>query len=138
MARQNGRDLRIKDSSAAVIAVANTKTITIANNPVDVTGDDDEGFVTLLDRVATKQMTCDISGFTTNTTLRDVALGVSGTSLLDAYTIEYLNSDGSGAVVYTIEGDFFLSNYSETGASDGGIEFTANLASSGSFAKVTA
>lgn len=136
MARQNGRDLRIKDSSAAVIAIANTKTINFNNNPVDVTGDDDAGFVTLLSRPGTKQITCDVSGFTTNETLRDLA--VAGTGLLDTYTIEWLSDTGSGAVVYSISGDFYLSAYSETGASDGGIEFTANLQSSGEYTKSTA
>lgn len=139
MPRQNGRDLRIKDSESNVVAVANTKTITIANNPVDVTGDDDAGFVTLLDRVSTKQLTMDISGFSTNEVFRDQALGVSSAhALLDSYTIEFLSSTGDGSVAYTISGDFFLTNFSETGASDGGLEFTANLVSSGSFAKVTA
>lgn len=137
--RQNGRDLRIKDPSGNVIAVANTKTMGVANNPVDVTGDDDDGFVTVLERVGTKQLTFDVSGYTTNNVLRDTSLGVStADALLDSYTIEYLSSDGTGSIVYTIQGDFFLTNYSETGASDGAIEFTANLASSGSFAKVTA
>jgi len=138
MARQNGRDLRIKDADSNVIAAVNTKTINIANNPVDVTTDDDEGFVTLLERVGTKQMTFDVSGISTDNTLRDRSLNVSGTAFLEQHTIEYLSSDGTGSVVYTIQGDFFLSQFSETGASDGGLEFTGNLASSGSFAKVTA
>ena len=79
MARQNGRDLRIK-RGATVIAVVNTKTVNIANTPVDVTGDDDAGFVTYLDRAGTKQISLDVSGFTDDVTLRDVA--VLGTGLL--------------------------------------------------------
>lgn len=136
MARQNGRDLRIKNTSGNVVSVVNTKTININNTPVDVTGDDDSGFITLLDRPGTKQITFDCSGFTTNDTFRDQAL--AGTSLLEAYTIEYLSTDGLGTVIYSISGNFFLATYTETGASDGGIEFTANLQSSGAFAKVTA
>ena len=85
MARQNGRDLRIK-RGATVIAVVNTKTVNIANTPVDVTGDDDAGFVTYLDRAGTKQISLDVSGFTDDDTLRDVA--VLGTGLLAEHTIE--------------------------------------------------
>lgn len=134
MARQNGRDLRIKRGST-VIAVVNTKTININNNPVDVTGDDDAGFVTLLERPGTKQMTCDVSGFTDDDTIRDVA--VTGTGLLEEHTVEWLSADGQGTVVYAVTGDFYLATFSETGASDGGLEFTANLQSSGEWTKVT-
>lgn len=130
MARKNGRDLRIKRGST-VIAVANTKTVTINNTPVDVTGDDDAGFVTLLSKPGTKQITVAISGFTDDTTLRDAA--VQGTALLTAHTVEFLGS--SGTADYTITGDFFMDSFSETGASDGALEFTANLLSSGAFSK---
>lgn len=132
MSRQNGRDLQIK-RGAAVIAVVNTKTITINNSPVDVTGDGDDGFVTLLSRPGTKQITAEVSGFTDGTVLRDAA--VSGTNLLSAHTIEWLSSDGAGTVVYAITGDFFLASFAETGASEGGLEFTASLQSSGEFTK---
>lgn len=133
MARQNGRDLRIK-RGATVVAVVNTKTININNNPVDVTGDDDDGFVTLLERPGTKQITCDVSGFTDDSTIRDVA--VTGTGLLAEHTIEWLSSDGLGTVVYAVTGDFYLATFSETGASDGGLEFSASLQSSGEWTKV--
>lgn len=132
MARQNGRDLRIK-RGATVIAVVNTKTVNIANTPVDVTGDDDAGFVTYLDRAGTKQISLDVSGFTDDDTLRDVA--VLGTGLLAEHTIEWLSADGLGTVVYSVTGDFFMDSFAETGASDGAIEFTATLKSSGQYDK---
>lgn len=133
MARQNGRDLRIKWGGETV-AVVNTKTININNAPVDVTGDTDEGFITLLERPGTRQITADVSGFTEDDRLRDAA--VTGTALMDEATIEWLSADGSGDVIYAVEGDFYLATFSETGASDGGLEFTANLQSSGEFKKV--
>lgn len=132
MARTNGRDLRIK-RGATTIAVVNTKTININNNPVDVTGDSDEGFVTLLGRPGTRQITCDVSGFTDDDVLRDSA--VTGSSLLAEHTIEWLSADGTGTVVYSITGDFYLATFSETGASDGGLEFSASLQSSGAWTK---
>lgn len=133
MARQNGRDLRIKRGTT-IIAVVNTKTININNNPVDVTGDDDEGFVTLLGRPGTKQITCDVSGFTDDDELRDVA--ITGTGLLAEHTIEWLDAAGTGTPIYAVSGDFYLAAFSETGASDGGIEFSASLQSSGEWTKV--
>lgn len=133
MSRQNGRDLRIK-RGATVLAVVNTKTVNINNTPVDVTGDSDAGFITLLERPGTKQITADVSGFTDNDSLRDAA--VTGTALMETCTIEWLSTDGLGTVVYAVEGDFFLATFSETGASDGGLEFSASLQSSGPFAKV--
>lgn len=136
MSRTNGRDLRIKNSLGSVLAVVNTKTINFNNTPVVVTGDDDDGFVTMLDRVGTRQMTCDVSGVTTDEFLRDKA--VNGNSLNEQWTIEYLSSTGDGSVVYTIQGNFFLATFSETGGSDGSIEFTASLQSSGQYQKITA
>ena len=135
MARTNGRDLRIRKTDGDVIAVCNTKSININNAPVDVTGDDDEGFVTLLSRPGTRQITVNMSGFTDDEVLRDSA--VTGTALLDDYTVEYLSVDGLGTVIYAIQGNFFMDSFSETGASDGGIEFTANLQSSGEYEKVS-
>lgn len=134
MSRTNGRDMRFK-KNGVVVAVANTKTVTINNNPVDVTGDTDDGFVTLLSRPGSRQMTMAISGYTENETLRDAA--VTGTALLDDCTVEYLSSDGLGTVIYAIQGDFFLASFSETGASDGGLEFSADFQSSGAWSKVS-
>lgn len=128
MARQNGRDLQIKRGST-VIVVANTKTVNFNNEPVDVTGDSDAGFVTYLSRPGTRQISCDISGFVTDKVLRNAA--ALGTTLIAAHTIEWLAPNAT--VEYSITGDFYLSNYSETGASDGAIEFSATIASSGTF-----
>lgn len=133
MSRTNGRNLQIKRGST-VIAVVNTKTVNINNTPVDVTGDTDDGFITLLAEPGTRQITCDVSGFTDDMTLRQAA--VTGTALLTAHTIEWLSS--AGAVEYSVTGSFFLATFSETGASDGGIEFSASLQSSGAFTGATA
>lgn len=133
MAAQNGRDLRIK-WDGEVVAIVNTKTININNTPVDVTGDQNNGFITLLERPGTKQITCDVSGYTESDRLRDAA--VTGEGLNRPAIIEWLSADGSGDVVYAVEGNFYLATFTETGASDGGLEFTANLQSSGEFNKV--
>lgn len=136
MSRQNGRDL-VFESGGTLLAVLTTKTVTINNAPVDVTGDDDAGFVTLLERAATKQITFDATGVSDNETLRDRALGDGATTLIEAGRIIFLNADGSGAEAYVIDGSFYMASYSETGASDGRIEFTASFQSTGAFSKGT-
>lgn len=136
MARQNGRDLTF-ESGGTLLAVLTTKTVNINNNPVDITGDDDAGFVTLLERPGTKSISFDCSGVSDNETLRDRALGAGVTTNIETGRIIFLNADGTGAEAYVIESDFFMSSYSETGASDGRIEFTASFQSSGAFTKGT-
>lgn len=141
MARYNGRDLRIVDASSNVAGVATTKTMAINNNPVDVTGDDDAGFVTLLSRPGTKQLTMELSFVFDDTAtldLRNIAL--QGSGLLAEYTIEFLdNADAVTPVAqYSITGDFYLASVNITGASDGRIEGTASLQSSGAWEVATA
>lgn len=136
MARHNGRDLQMVDASDAVIGVATTKSMTINNNPVDVTGDDDSGFITLLSRPGTKQITMDITFIFDDAgavDLREIAL--SGTGLLAGYTLQFLdNADAAVPVVeYEVTGDFYLASVAFTGASDGRLEGTASLQSSGAF-----
>ncbi len=142
MARHNGRDLRMVDSLGNVIGVATTKTMTINNNPVDVTGDDDQGFVTLLDRPGTKQITMDITLIYDDESAVDLAtIAINGTGLLAEYSLEFLaNADVAGEpeVVRTITGDFYLASFAITGASDGRIEATASIQSSGAWEVTTA
>lgn len=137
MARQNGRDLRIKWPSTTVLAIVNTKTITFNKTPVDVSGDSDDGFITLLQRAGSKQITFEASGFTDNETLRDIA-AQDTSDVLAAATIEWLSSDGLGTVIYSVTCNLFMQSYAETGAVDGGLEFSASFVSSGSYEKVTA
>jgi len=141
MARHNGRDLRMVDAADNVVGVATTKTMTINNNPVDVTGDDDQGFVTLLDRPGTKQITMDITLIYDDESGADLAtIAINGTGLLADYSLEFLaNSDvPSPTVIRTITGNFYLASFSITGASDGRIEATASLQSSGPWEVTTA
>jgi predicted secreted protein len=137
MSRQNGRDINIRDSADALVSTASA-TISINNSPVPVTENDDLGFVTVLERPSTKQVTLSISGFhdEDDTRFLDKSLAVAGTTMLEDFTIEFMDSaTGVTSVVYAIEGTFHLGSYSATGAQDGAIEFTAELASSGAFNK---
>lgn len=135
MASYNGRDIQILDSTDALVGIATTKTININNNPVDVTGDDDAGFVTLLSRPGTKQITMELSFVFDDSSVDLRAIALGGTGLLAEYTLQFVdNADAAvPAVQYSITGDFFLSTVSITGASDGRIEGSASLASSGAW-----
>lgn len=135
MARYNGRDIQILDSTDALVGVATTKTININNNPADVTGDDDAGFVTLLSRPGTKQITMDLSFVFDDSSVDLRAIALAGTGLLAEYTLQFVdNADAAVPVVqYSVTGDFYLSTVSITGASDGRIEGSASLASSGAW-----
>lgn len=135
MARYNGRDIQILDSTDALIGVATTKTININNNPVDVTGDDDAAFVTVLSRPGTKQITMDVSFVFDDDSVDLRAIALAGTGLLAEYTLQFVdNAEAAVPVVqYSITGDFYLSTVSITGASDGRIEGSASLASSGAW-----
>lgn len=134
MARTSGRNLQLKDNAGTVVAVVNSKTINYNNPPVDVTGDDDDGFITYLSTPGTRQITFECSGFTNDDALRLIA--ASGSGLLAAYTVEYLND--AGTATHTITGNWYLDPFSETGNSDGGLEFSATFATSGSFSMATA
>lgn len=127
--RFSGRDLRIKPNGTDILACVNTKTITYANEAIDVTGDCDDGFVTVLERAGSSQITFDASGFTQDETIRDDA--VKGAVYYKNALIEYLAGDGSGDVIYTVTADLWMGSFSETGATDGGLEFSASFASSG-------
>lgn len=136
MARHNGRDLQMVDAGGAVVGVATTKTMNINNNPVDVTGDDDNGFVTLLDRPGTRQITMDITFvFDDESEVDLVGMSLGATGLLAEYSLQFLeNGDVETPVVLReVTGDFYLSSVSITGASDGRIEGTASIQSSGAF-----
>src|SRR5688572_15467210 len=112
MAGQNGRDLRMKQG-ATVLATLNTKTMTVNLTPVDTTNDDDDGFTSYLDRPGVRQLSMEVAGVSSDTVLRDIALeGGVGGSVKAEYTLEWLNSNGNGSVVYSLVGDFVLSNYS--------------------------
>lgn len=134
MARQNGRDIKIfqgDSSTGTLLAVVNSKTININNNMVDVTGDSDNGWIEMLGRAGSKQVSFDCSGFTTDDTLRLTALSATAADLKQTYTIQYLDATDGTTPVYEITGTFVIPTYSETGASDGGLEFSASFQSSG-------
>jgi predicted secreted protein len=123
------RDLLIK-KGATRLAGINSKTITCASEPIDITTDEDGGFRLLLDKAGTETLDISFSGITKDTVLRGLIL-TGGSKMLNDITIEYPPVGGQ-TTGDSITGDFYLSGVNETGGgSDGAIEFDGTLMSSG-------
>lgn len=121
MASAVGRKVKVSRDST-VIAGARTKTITINNEPVDVTTDDDDGWRALLEDSAESQVDLSVEGLTKDTTLIQAA--VDRTALIVSCEIELFNDD-------TITGEFRL-NSVEIGAEyNDAVTFTATMQSTG-------
>ena len=126
MAAGSGRRVRISAGSgvgAVAVAGARTDTMTINNEPIDITDKDSAGWTTLLADVSTRNISLSVEGVLVGGTLMAVAAG-AGSGLLAAYEVEV-------ETVGTFGGDFFLTSFETGGAHDGENTFTASLASSG-------
>jgi predicted secreted protein len=122
MAAISGRKLRIKRGSTA-IAGARSDSITINNEPIDITDKDDAGWRTMLADVGVRSIDCEVEGILTDSTFLALAVGTAS-SLLEAYTIEV---DGIG----DFTGNFFLASFAVTGEQADATTFTASIQSSG-------
>ncbi len=116
-----GRKAIIKRDSEPIASVR-TKETSVNRESVDVTDDDSSGWRELLGEAGQVEVSISVSGVLANDDLRDEALSVSGG--LKATTLEY--PDGG-----TLEGDFFLSEYSESHEYNEAAEFEAEMQSSG-------
>lgn len=126
MAAGSGRRVRISAGtgvSAVPVAGARTDTLTINNEPIEVTDKDSLGWTTLLADVSIRNIALSVEGVLKGDTLMSVAAGPAS-GLLSDYEIEI-------ETVGTFTGDFFLSPFETGGAHDGENTFSASLASSG-------
>jgi TP901-1 family phage major tail protein len=123
MASEIGRKLVVKRDGTTVAGVR-TKSVTINNEAVDITTDDDTGYRTLLEESGQKQIDMSVEGLTKDDTLIEKA--TSGTSLIENYTIEL----PSGA---TITGSFRFNNLEVGAEYNEAITFTSEFQSTGSF-----
>lgn len=124
MAQSIGRNLVVKKGATAIASIR-TKTVTINNEPVDITTDDSDGFRTLLDIVGQQSIDLSIEGLTDDPSLR-IAILTPGTILLDDITIVY----PTGGI---IAGDFALTTYEEAGTYNDAVTFSGTLQSSGEY-----
>jgi predicted secreted protein len=124
MAAGSGRRVRIS-IAGAVIAGAKTDSLTINNEPVDVTDKDDVGYQTFLGDFGMRSMELSVDGILKGDVLILLATGV-GSGLLVSATIA-VETIGSFA------GDFLFNNFELAGSHDGENTFTASFKSSGAF-----
>lgn len=115
-----GRNLKVKRNSVTLAGVR-TKTVTINNEAIDVTSDDDGGWRTLLEDAAVNSVDISVEGVIRNDVLRNAFF--NGT-VIDETSLEW--EDGGEAT-----GDFRVQGYSETGAYNDAITFSCTLASTG-------
>lgn len=126
MSKSAGRLCVIK-KNATTIAGGRTVGFKVNGSPVDVQDQGDSGFQTLLGGVITGQsIELSIEGYEEDQVLRDIALGSASGRFLTDITLESPNGD-------EISGDFFLSEYEETGEYEDGLMFTAAFTSDGAW-----
>lgn len=122
MAAISGRKLRIKRGSTA-IAGARSDSITINNEPIDITEKDDLGWRKYLADAGVRSIDCEVEGILEDSTFLALAVGTAS-ALLEAYTIE-VQSIGS------FTGNFFFASFAVTGEQADATTFTASIQSSG-------
>jgi len=122
MAALSGRKLRLKRGSTA-IAGARSDSITINNEPIDITSKDDAGWRTYLADAGVRSIDCEVQGVTIDSTFLALAVG-AGSALLEAYTVEVLG-------IGSFSGNFYLASLALTGEQADAVTFTATIQSSG-------
>jgi TP901-1 family phage major tail protein len=123
MAAFVGRRALLKKGTTTIAAVR-SRTVTINNEPVDITSDDDNGFRTLLQDPGTKTMDISFEGVAKDAvTLNDV---MSTADIMNGYSILF-------PTIGTLAGEFVVTSF-EIGApyNEAGT-FSCTLQSSGAF-----
>lgn len=117
-----GRKLRIKRGSTN-IAGARTDSLTINNEPIDITDKDDAGWRTMLADVGVRSVDAEVEGVLDDASLIAIAVG-SATAILQSWTIEI---QGLGSFT----GSWHLASFAITGEQADAVTFTASIQSSG-------
>lgn len=129
MAKVAGREATLFKNAVAIGGVRVT-TISIANEPIDVTDKDSAGIVELLAVAATKQITISVEGVYKDPVLRTIAMSAAGSPLVTDLTFEFADALVSADV---ITGNFFMTSYEEGNPHDDATEFSAEFVSSGTW-----
>lgn len=123
MAKRLGRKVTIS-INGSVVAVARTKSLTINNEPVNVTTEGDAGIQQLLDEPGEKS----------------VEVSVEGIGDQETFIVKALSNDLVEAVIFnygtfTVTGDFFQASYNEGLPYNDAITFSASYQSTGAVVK---
>jgi predicted secreted protein len=131
MAGAASRDLRVEKNDVAIAGI-NSKSISIAKEPIDITTDEDNGYRTLLSQAGTKSLDISFSGVTKDIELRTLIM-TEQSMLLTDISIQY-PPFGAQVAGDTITGNFYFNGFTENGGgSDGAIEFDGTFQSSGAW-----
>ena len=109
---------------ATPIAAIRTRTVSINNEPVDITSDDDNGFRTLLQDPGTKTLDLSIEGVAKDPTLLTSVM--STTDITETLSILF-------PTIGTIAGDFAVASFELAAPYNEAATFTASMQSSGAF-----
>ena len=122
-----GRKVTFSPTAAgAPVTGMRTKTITINNEPIDITSDDDLGFRTLLaDDPGQRSISMSVEGVTKDDELIKLATA-GGSNLISEYALTF---PGLG----TITGDFFIGTIELGAPYNEAVTFSATIESSGAF-----
>lgn len=127
MADVPGHDIKVLINSTQ-LARLKTKGMTINNEPVDGTTDDEHPWRALVTAASIKsvEITCSglVSDHATLGTLKSLAMNASDQTA----TMTFQN--GSGTATEEVEGTFQITSFEENGSTDGLGEFTATFMSS--------
>jgi len=129
MAEAPGRDLLIQRSTDGgttynTIASVQSKSISINNEPIDITTDDSDAWRTLLAEPGNRTFDISVSGITKDDDL--LAAISAATSSISLQDIKIVYPDGAEH-----EGDFFLNAVTYSGEYNGAVTFEATLQSTG-------
>lgn len=115
-------------SPLVAIAALRTKTMTMANEAIDVTSDDDVGFRKLLADPGTKTLDMTVEGVAKDVATFNslIALAVSGTDILDTFSILFPS-------IGTMAGEFIISNFEIGAPYNEAATFSCTIQSAGAF-----
>lgn len=118
---KSGRAVRISRNGVNVVG-ARTDSLTLNNEPLDITDKDDSGWRTMLADAGARTISCEIEGVLKDSTLLADTVGNPATTLLRECVVTI---SGIG----TITGDFMLQGLQIGAEQDGVVTFTATLES---------
>lgn len=125
MAGFNGRQFTF-DWDSTTLAGVQTRSVSITNDYVDVTNDDDNGWRTLLADPGLRSVEVTIGGVTTDEVLLAEIMKASITGETLAATLPTsLTTPGS------LSGTYLVSGFEQSGDHDGEVSFSATFMSSG-------
>jgi len=125
-----GRKFVVKKNDTKLAGVR-SKTFTYSGEPIDETSDDDSGRRKLADATGQQQIDMSVEGVLKGSTLRDIALDLEQSNMLTDITLEFPLLDPVNTTAAMLSGNFFMTNFEETGEYNGEITFTTQLQSSG-------